>query len=177
MFESDNNARGTRLAVWIVVIVLLLIHLILGGHIQIAGATPDFLFICTAIFAFAYGPRAGCIAGFVFGLIIDLTGTGPVGVSPLLGCIAGYLMGRFRRSGFDNGWRGPLVVFAITAFAYNVLYYVFLLLLNTGIMVSIDILWRLIAVEVFDIVIGGIVFLILSAVLPKHSPGSGSLHL
>jgi rod shape-determining protein MreD len=61
--------------------------------LSVAGATPDLPFMMTVFWALRRGPEAGCVAGFVAGLLQDATGGGLVGVQALTKGLAGFGMG------------------------------------------------------------------------------------
>ncbi|HQR79368.1 MAG TPA: hypothetical protein PLT68_04030 [Actinomycetota bacterium] len=68
-----------------------------------------------AVLAVAWGRRSGALIGFGAGLLLDLTGTGVLGVGALVGCLLGAAaglvpVGRWRWSG--AGWVVLLVVLA-----------------------------------------------------------------
>ena len=81
--------------------LLLLLVTLGGGVLQstvvavagFGGLTPDVPLILTALIALRYGPESGCLAGFVAGLLQDVTGGGLVGVQALTKGLAGFGMG------------------------------------------------------------------------------------
>jgi rod shape-determining protein MreD len=81
--------------------LLLLLVIVGGGVLQstvvavagVGGITPDVPLILTVLIALRYGPESGCLAGFVAGLLQDVTGGGLVGVQALTKGLAGFGMG------------------------------------------------------------------------------------
>jgi len=81
--------------------LLLLLVTVCGGVLQstvvaargVAGVTPDVPLILTVLIALRNGPESGCLAGFVAGLLQDVTGGGLVGVQALTKGLAGFGMG------------------------------------------------------------------------------------
>jgi rod shape-determining protein MreD len=71
------------------------------------AATAPVVYTLIAVMGLAWGQRAGTVAGFAGGLLLDLTGSGVLGVQALVGCLLGLAAGRipvdrWRWSGF--GW-------------------------------------------------------------------------
>jgi rod shape-determining protein MreD len=88
---------------------LTLLALTLGGTLVqssvmpilgFAGAAPDVPLVLAVMVALRRGPEAGCLTGFLAGLVQDLTGPGLVGVQALTKAVTGFLAGfaglRFR---------------------------------------------------------------------------------
>jgi len=61
--------------------------------LSVGGATPDLPFVVTVFLALRRGPEAGCAAGFLAGLLQDVTGGGLVGVQALTKALAGFALG------------------------------------------------------------------------------------
>lgn len=167
--ESDRH-RGSA---YVLVGVFLLLQLILGNHISVFGAQPGFMAVLTAAFAYMYGSRAGCIAGFASGLLADLMGAGPVGLLALLGCIMGYVLGRGQRNAFVDGWRAPLGEFAVAALVYNVAQFALLLMFAAGVTLDWAVVARIVASTVLDVLVAAITFAVLSRLCGGGSFGSG----
>lgn len=168
MFGSSTAARQTgRLAPYVLSAIFVLLHLIFGTHISVFGAKPGFLLVLAACFAFLFGSRAGCIAGFGFGLLFDLTGTGTVGLSPLFCCVAGYALGYRQRNAFADGWKAPLVEFSLAALAYNALYYAALLMFSTGVTLDGVALARIVVSTIIDAALAAVTFWLLA----RHDDG------
>lgn len=94
---------------------LTLVLMVLGGSVaqsslasalSIAGTTPDLPLMLTVFWALRRGPEAGCVAGFLAGLLQDVAGGGLVGVQALTKALAGFGTGLAA----DRLWVGnPLV--------------------------------------------------------------------
>lgn len=66
-----------------------------------ASAAVPVVFAFVALLGVALGPRVGAVAGFLAGLLLDLTGVGTLGVGALLGCLLGAAAARIR---VDRWW-------------------------------------------------------------------------
>jgi rod shape-determining protein MreD len=75
-------AFGGNLAQWSVVPAL-----------SVGGVTPDLPLVVTVFLAVRKGPVAGCLAGFVAGLLQDMAGGGLIGIQALTKALAGFSMG------------------------------------------------------------------------------------
>ena len=173
-----DKPRGNRLE-WPVRItfgVLVVLQLIFGGNLSLFGASPDFLLVCAAAVALMRGSKAGCIAGFVCGLVFDLLGAGPVGVSALLCCAMGFVLGLEERDRFLDGWIAPLVAFLPAAFVYNVLYLVLVFIAGTGLTFELAVFARIFAATLFDGVVAAAAFAVFSSYATSQV-SSGGLHI
>jgi rod shape-determining protein MreD len=61
--------------------------------ISVGNITPDLPLIITVLIALRRGPEAGCLTGFVAGLLQDATGGGLIGVQALTKALAGFGVG------------------------------------------------------------------------------------
>ena len=83
-------------------LLIWLAQLLLADFLSIGTIRPDFLVILVLYWSIKYGRTIGTIAGFLIGLLIDLSGTASYfGLSPLIysvtGYLGGYLMGTYSR--------------------------------------------------------------------------------
>ena len=176
--RSDGEAFGGRSwAIFALSGALVLLHLVLAGHISVFGAPPHFLLALTAVFALVYGPGVGCVAGFLLGLLFDLTCSGPVGVSCLLGCVTGYVLGLNRRNVLAEEWVPSLGVFAVAALAYNAAYVILLFLFGSGIVFGLAVVGRVVAGTVLDVIVGAVVLAVASLLSAPGKLGSGGLRI
>ena len=83
-------------------LLIWLAQLLLADFLSIGTIRPDFLVILVLYWSIKYGRTTGTIAGFLIGLLIDLSGTASYfGLSPLIYYVTGllgvYLMGTYSR--------------------------------------------------------------------------------
>ena len=98
-------------------LLIWLAQLLLADFLSIGTIRPDFLVILVLYWSIKYGRTTGTIAGFLIGLLIDLSGTASYfGLSPLIysvtGYLGGYLMGTYSRLNpiyFSISWVAILI--------------------------------------------------------------------
>lgn len=98
-------------------LLIWLAQLLLADFLSIGTIRPDFLVILVLYWSIKYGRTTGTIAGFLIGLLIDLSGTASYfGLSPLIysvtGYLGGYLMGTYSRLNpiyFSISWIAILI--------------------------------------------------------------------
>ena len=74
-----------------------LIQLTVADFLMIDTVRPDFIGILIMYWAVKYGRFLGTISGFIFGLIIDFSGSALFfGISPLIYSFTGYLSGNMQ---------------------------------------------------------------------------------
>jgi rod shape-determining protein MreD len=69
---------------------------VIGPWISIGGIAPDFSIIALVLLALAAGPVPATVAGFVVGLVQDLSNPSLLGLHALCKCLLGYGLGRLR---------------------------------------------------------------------------------
>lgn len=69
---------------------------VLAPLITIGGVAPDFTIIALVILALAEGSFAGCLGGFVLGLVQDLATPNLLGLHALCKSVLGFAVGRLR---------------------------------------------------------------------------------
>lgn len=177
MIGPSRAAGAERRVTWVTCVVLVVLHLVLAGHVSVLGATPDFLLVLTACLSFMKGSRDGAIAGFVCGLVFDLTGSGPIGLSCLLGCVAGFVMGLSNRNVLIEGWRKPALTLLAVSLCYNVVYVLFLLAFGESVDFGAAALGRIVVGTLIDCAIGVVVLFVVSRRLGGQRLASGGMRL
>lgn len=75
------------------VVTALLLQLTVIGRLPLPGAAPDLLLVLVIAFAFAEGPMAGMVTGWVSGMLADALSTHEIGRLALAYALAGYVTG------------------------------------------------------------------------------------
>lgn len=77
----------------LVCFVALTLQITVTSQLPIDRAIVDVVLIATIAAGLAAGPEAGSGVGFGCGMVIDLLGIGPVGLTALVYCLVGYGVG------------------------------------------------------------------------------------
>jgi rod shape-determining protein MreD len=104
----------------------------IAPHMEILGVVPNFMLLVVVTLALTEGPVAGCTAGFVGGLLLDLLGDSVVGPYALVLCLVGYAAGMLQANMFAEGWLLPVTVVAIASLATEIVYGIILAFLDVG---------------------------------------------
>lgn len=124
-----NRTAGT-MAVFFVAFIL---QIAVAPQLGVFGVTPNVVFVLMATMALLGGSRQGAIIGFTSGLLFDLVGSGPIGVSALAFCVAGAIAGSLRHNTLSEGWRLPAVIVMLSSFFAELVYAITLLLIGVGV--------------------------------------------
>ena len=171
-----GRPQGRRAAI-AVGIVCALLYLVVGGRLTIFGSVPAYLLVLTATVAFVEGERAGCVAGFTAGLVSDLLGAGPVGLSSLLMCVAGYALGFARRDYLADGWTHPLARFAVADVAYTAVYLVVASFMGGTEAGAAEIASAVAGGAACDVAVGAIAFILVYRYLARRTTRVPGLYL
>jgi rod shape-determining protein MreD len=87
-----------RSIVWIAVVVTaLLLQSTVFAQIELAGATPELMYLVTTVLAMLEGSSAGAIGGFTAGMAQDFMLNQPKGITALTLTLVGYVVGTVRQ--------------------------------------------------------------------------------
>lgn len=90
MTALTDSREGSWRSCALVTGLCVAVQLVLGGHVSLFGAAPNFLLCAVFFVALRAGCTPGVLAGFFLGLLFDLLGTSTVGISSLAGCVFAY---------------------------------------------------------------------------------------
>ncbi len=113
-----------------IIALAFILQLAVAPQLVFFGVTPNIVFVLVTTIALLQGQRQGAVIGFVTGLIFDLVGSGPIGVSALTFCVAGAIAGALRPSALAESWKLPMVIVMVSSFLAESLYAITLLLLG-----------------------------------------------
>lgn len=99
----DRTTFHMPRAMGLCVVGLLVAFLVQTSVLPAVGlsAAVPFVYATAAVLAVVLGPRAGAVEGFVAGLLLDVTGSGTLGIGALIGCLLGALAGQVH---VDRWW-------------------------------------------------------------------------
>jgi rod shape-determining protein MreD len=102
-------SAGTATKIALTVFVVAIMQVSAFSAISIGGAGPDVLLVTLVAIALLRGSITGAVAGFLAGLIVDVTTLGTLGLTSLLLTLAGYWAGRYGETTGRGRPHGPLV--------------------------------------------------------------------
>ncbi|MDH4035967.1 MAG: rod shape-determining protein MreD [Candidatus Krumholzibacteria bacterium] len=102
--------------------VFLVLQATLSSRMAIGAIAPDFVVVCVVLFGLQRGRIPGAVYGFVLGLVVDVGNPGFLGLNALTKTVVGYAAGRMG-SATSPGSLVLFVVFLVTAFVHDVVYY------------------------------------------------------
>ncbi|MGQ0744981.1 MAG: rod shape-determining protein MreD [Acidimicrobiales bacterium] len=102
-----------RFRVPLVMLAALLLHTVVAGPLQLAGARPEIMLLVPITAALAGGPERGAALGFVAGLLSDIFLNSPFGLTSLVYTLVGHGVGVLRDSML--AFSGPLRLMAVAA--------------------------------------------------------------
>jgi rod shape-determining protein MreD len=109
-----------------------ILQVALAPHMAVFGVVPNFLLLVVVTLAFLEGPTAGCVAGFVAGLMLDLLGSTVIGPWALVMTVVGYLAGTLTANLFAEGWLLPVTVVFVASLLSEMCYGLILGILGVG---------------------------------------------
>ena len=103
--------------------VCLLLHLAIAPQVRLGSGCVNFALVFVGVMALSEGGKSAVVAGFLGGLLYDLTSTTPVGLMALLLTIFAYVLGIEERNRFGDGIVSSLTSFGVGSLcvllAYN----------------------------------------------------------
>lgn len=99
-------------------------------YITFGSISPNLLIIVTASFGFMLGKKAGIIAGFFVGFLVDIFNGGVLGFHALLYMYIGYFNGFFKSIFFKDDLKLQILLVAGSDFVYSIVYYILMFLLR-----------------------------------------------
>lgn len=108
----------------------LLLQLAVAPHVTLGNGYANFGLVYAGVVALAIGGRKGVIAGFVGGLVFDLTSTTPIGLMAMILTVFGYVVGMEARNRFGDGLASALTTFGMGSLGVMLAYHLTMLLLG-----------------------------------------------
>ena len=125
-----NDANRNRKLIAVVGLVCGVAQLALVPYLGIAQGRANLCLVAAACLALAIGGRVTVAAGFVAGLVFDLTTTGPVGLMAFELTLASFLLGLEARNRLSDDWSGSLQLFVVCALGVELAYGLAMLLVG-----------------------------------------------
>jgi len=112
-------------AVLIQAFLLYLLQTCVFTSFKLAGVVPDLMIILVVAVAFMRGSNKGMLAGFVSGLLMDLTYGQVVGLFALMYMFIGFISGFAHKIYDEMDYTTPIFLVGISELMYNLFYYFF----------------------------------------------------
>lgn len=173
MQVKDPNRN--RKHILVIAVICAVLHLALAPHIHILNGSVNFCLIGAAVLALSIGGSQTVITGFAFGLMYDLTTTGPVGLMAFELCIASYVMGIEQRNRLAEERAAAIEMFAIVCVVVELFYGVAMLMVGDSQSVLAVLGLKVLPSVVLDLVAYAILALLLRSNHTKATPTFGSL--
>jgi len=100
---------GTAAKIALIVFFVAIMQVSAFSTIAIGGAGPNVLLVTLVAVALLRGSITGAVAGFLAGLVVDVTTLGTLGITSLLLTLAGYWAGRYGETTGRGRPHAPLV--------------------------------------------------------------------
>ncbi len=91
------------------IVVAALLQSALFSSMEVLGGTPDVLLVTLLGIALLRGSVTGAVAGFLGGLVLDVTTMGTLGLTSLLLTLAGYWAGRYGETTGRDRFHAPIL--------------------------------------------------------------------
>ncbi len=117
-----------RIIMLILILACFLAQCTVWGMFPIGNVKPNLLLVLTVAFALMRGRKSGMITGLISGLVMDLYFSRYFGLCGLIYMYIGYFVGGLYKFFFDEDIRMPMLLVAVSDFAYGIIYYLFRLL-------------------------------------------------
>ena len=102
-----RGLNGVKIGVLLFLVAILQVSAF--SSVRIGGAAPDVLLVTLVAVALLRGSITGAVAGFLTGLVVDITTRGTLGRTSLLLTLAGYWAGRYGETTGRGRVHAPLV--------------------------------------------------------------------
>jgi rod shape-determining protein MreD len=109
-----------------------ILQVALAPHMAVFNVVPNLLLLVVVTLAFVEGPVAGCVSGFVAGVVLDMLGSTVIGPWALVLTVVGYLAGMLTANLFAEGWLLPVTVVFVASLFAEMSYGIVLAVLGVG---------------------------------------------
>lgn len=113
-----------KIVTLILILACFLIQTTVWNLFPLGNVKPNLLLCLTVSMGLMRGRHTGLWVGFISGLLIDLFFGTLFGFNALVYMYIGYINGKFYKVFFDEDIKIPMVLVAVSGFAYNIVFYV-----------------------------------------------------
>ena len=94
-------------------------------ELTLGGIVPNIFIICTVSMGMIRGKKAGCILGFVYGILMDALYSKYFGVLALILSLLGYAAGNVKQIFYEEDMTLPILMIGIADFLYGISIFIF----------------------------------------------------
>ena len=128
MQVADKNRESRTIAV--LAVVCLVLQLALAPNIALGNGRANFALVFSACVALTLGGQRAVVAGFLAGLVFDLSTTGPVGLMAFCLTVSSYVLGLEGRDRMAGDMAESALSFAVATVAVSLVYHLAMLLVG-----------------------------------------------
>ena len=124
--DKHRDVRSTA----VLAVVCAFLQLAIAPNLTLANGAANFALVFAACVALTQGGGSSVVAGFVAGLLFDLTTTGPVGLMAFCLTVCAYALGLEGRNRMAGEFASSLLTFVVAAFGVSLVYGLAMLLVG-----------------------------------------------
>ena len=113
-----------KLITLVLILACFLVQTTVWNLFPLGNVKPNLLLILTVSLGLMRGKHTGLWVGFLSGLVIDLFYGTLIGFNALVYMYIGYINGNFYKVFYDEDVKIPMILVAISCFAYNFVFYI-----------------------------------------------------
>lgn len=132
--------------------------------LSIGQIKPNLMLIVVAAYSFMLGDRAGIFVGCLGGIVQDIFYGQVLGLSGIIYALIGYFCGKFKNLLYVEDLSFPLLMIAISDFAYGFLNYIFLFLVRNRLYLRTFIRIIILPEMLYTVLLGIVIYPLLSFV-------------
>ena len=126
--DKGRDVRGTV----ILAAVCLVLQLAVAPNVALGNGHANFAMIFSACVALQAGGSRGVVAGFLAGLVFDLSATSPVGLMAFCLTVSSFVLGIEQRNRMAGDLASSMAHFCASALAVSLVYHLAMLLVGQG---------------------------------------------
>ncbi|MDM8270919.1 rod shape-determining protein MreD [Thermophilibacter provencensis] len=128
MIVADKN-RDVRTCV-VLAVVCLVLQLALAPNLGLGNGRANLALVFASLMALLMGGSRGVIAGFVAGLVFDLSTTGPIGLMAFCLTVSSFVLGLEGRDRMSGDFASSVALFSGASLIVSLVYHLAMLLVG-----------------------------------------------
>lgn len=127
--QVKDSARNRR-DLGVLALICLVLQVAIAPNIALGNGRANIGLVFAGIVSLLIGGRVGVFAGFLAGLVFDLSTTGPIGLMAFLLTGGSFVVGIEARNRLADDFSGSMRLFALMALVVSLIYHVTMLLVG-----------------------------------------------